>query len=61
MSNWTPSDTQPGYVCKIIQRGPATITILRPILDDRERAKREKQAQDSLSHTMSQYMRRKGA
>ena len=61
MSEWTPSQTCPGYREKTIQRGDATIIIRRPILDGAEQAKREKQAKEVLGHVMHNYIRRKGA
>lgn len=61
MSEWTPSQTCPGYREKTIQRGDATIIIRRPILDGAEQAKREKQAKEILANVMRNYIRRKGA
>lgn len=39
MSEWTPAKDRPGYRCKTVQRGPATIVIYRPILGEEEAAK----------------------
>ena len=59
MSEWTPSQTCPGYREKTIQHGHATIVIRRPILDEAERAKREKRAKDTLGRVMTDYIHRK--
>lgn len=59
MSDWTPSQTCPGYREKTIQRGDVTIIIRRPILDEAEQAKREKYVQDTLGTVMDHYIRRK--
>ena len=56
MNGWTESQTQPGYREKTIQRGPATITILRPILDAKETARREKHVQEVLGNVMRDYI-----
>lgn len=39
MDGWTPAKDRPGYRCKTVQRGPATIVIYRPILGEEEAAK----------------------
>lgn len=39
MSEWTPAKDRPGYRCKTVQHGPATIVIYRPILGEEEAAK----------------------
>ena len=59
MSDWTPSQTCPGYREKTIQRGATTIVIRRPILDAAEQAKREKHVQDALGCVMRDYIKRK--
>lgn len=59
MSDWTISTTCPGYREKTIQRGDATIIIRRPILDEAERAKREKQVRDGLAPVLRDYLKRK--
>ena len=59
MENWTPAPDRPGYRCKTIQRGPATIVIYRPILDDKEAAKAQKKARTALEGAMRQYYGRK--
>ena len=59
MSDWTPSIRCPGYREKTIQRGAATIIILRPELDQLEQAKREKQTAASLEAAMRSYIYRR--
>lgn len=59
MTDWTLSQTCPGYREKTIQRGPATITIRRPILDEAEMKKREKQVQATLAPVLRGYFNRK--
>ena len=59
MTDWTLSQTCPGYREKTIQRGPATIIIRRPILGAAEQAKREKHAQDTLGCVLRDYTKRK--
>jgi len=59
MSDWTPSQTCPGYREKTIQRGYATIVIRRPILDEAERTKREQYIQDALGSVLHDYIHRK--
>jgi hypothetical protein len=61
MSNWTPAPDRPGYRCKTIQRGPATIIIYRPILDDAEAAKAQQKTRTALEGAMREYIRRKTA
>ena len=61
MNDWTVSQTCPGYREKTIQHGAATIVIRRPILDDAERAKREKRAKDTLGRVLNDYIHRKEA
>ena len=36
MENWTTATDRPGYRCKTVQRGNATIVIYRPILSEAE-------------------------
>ena len=40
---WKVSEEDPGYMVKTIVVGNVTCDILRPILDPKERAKREEQ------------------
>lgn len=59
MSDWTPSQTCPGYREKTIQRGAATIVIRRPILSEGEQAKREQHARDALGSVLRDYIGKK--
>ena len=59
MSDWVPSESCPGYREKTVQRGAATIIIRRPILDQVEQAKREKQATIALEAAMRSYIYRR--
>ena len=44
---------------KVLQHGPYTIIIHRPVLTDHERKKREEQIKASLESVMRSYIRRK--
>lgn len=55
MTEWKPSEL-PGYITKTIKHGPATVTIHKPVLKARERAKREKQTAEILSHSLRGYL-----
>ena len=46
-SEWR-TDVHPGYRTKVIRVGNATVEINRPILDDKEQARREQQVVDAL-------------
>lgn len=59
MNDWTPSTARPGYREKTIQKGSATIIIRRPVLDEAERAKREKHVQNALGCVLRDYYKRK--
>lgn len=59
MSNWTPAPDRPGYRCKIVQHGPATITIYRPILDEDQAAKAKAKTSAELEHALRGYYGRK--
>ncbi len=59
MSDWTTSQTCPGYREKTIQHGHATIIIRRPILDEVERVKRERRAKDTLGRVLNEHIHRK--
>ena len=58
MSNWTPAPDRPGYRCKTIQHGPATITIYRPILSEAEEAKAQQKARQELENVLRGYYTR---
>lgn len=49
------------YTTTTLQYGSATIVIHRPVLTDKERAKREQQAKATLASAMRDYLKRKGA
>ena len=46
------------YISKTVKYGQATIIVSRPVLDDGERTKREKQIVDSLEHSLRDYLKR---
>jgi len=48
VNGWT--ETGNGYRSKTIKRGDVTIVINRPILNDKERSKRENLVETALSH-----------
>lgn len=58
MSNWTPAPDRPGYRCKIVQHGPATITIYRPILDEAQAAKAQERTRAELEHALREHYTR---
>ena len=58
MDNWKPAPDRPGYRRKIIQSGPATIIIDRPILDDAAAAKAQEKARAGLESAMRGYTTR---
>lgn len=55
MSTWTPAPDRPGYRCKIIQSGAATITIYRPELSEAEAAKAEAKTRTALESAMREH------
>lgn len=59
METWKPAPDRPGYRCKTIQRGPATITIYRPILSETEAAKANERTRAELESAMRGYYSRK--
>ena len=58
MSNWIPSAKNPGYIEKTIKSGAATITILRPILSEEEKAKRTEDVRATLESVMREHYKR---
>lgn len=58
MSNWTPAPDRPGYRCKKVQHGPATITIYRPILDEAQAAKAQERARADLENVLRDHYSR---
>lgn len=59
IEHWADSPEHPGYKMKVIKHGNCTIQILRPILDDRERTKREAHAKAVAEKTLFNYYKRK--
>lgn len=59
MDNWKPAPDRPGYRCKTIQHGPATITIYRPILDEAQAAKAQAKTRAELENALRDYCKRK--
>jgi hypothetical protein len=59
MEGWTPAADRPGYRCKTVQRGPATIIIYRPILNEAEGAKAQQKTRTALEGAMRNYIRRR--
>lgn len=58
MENWTPAPDRPGYRCKTIQHGPATITIYRPNLSEAEEAKAQQKVRRELESVLRQHYTR---
>lgn len=58
-NEWAESPEHPGYREKIIQKGECTIRILRPILDEKEQAKREAHVKAVAERVLSDYYKRK--
>lgn len=59
MENWKPAPDRPGYRCKTIQHGLATITIYRPQLSEAEEAKAHQKARTQLESALRDYHGRK--
>ena len=59
MNEWVQSERCPGYREKTVQCGAATVIIRRPILDEEEKAKREKQTTIALEAAMRSYIYRR--
>ena len=58
-TEWAPSPEHPGYRVKVIQRGDCTIQVLRPVLDEKERIKREAHLKSVAERTLANYYKRK--
>lgn len=54
---WKVSEEDPGYMVKTIVVGNVTCDILRPILDPKERAKREEQLMDDIAKVLAPHIR----
>lgn len=61
MENWTPAPDRPGYRCKRIQRGPATVIIYRPILTEAEAAKAAEKVRTALEGALREHYGRRRA
>lgn len=61
MSEWTTSESSPGYRTKTVQFGNCTIIIERPILTPAEQVKREAQVKSTLERALRDYIHKKGA
>lgn len=61
MSNWKPAPDRPGYRCKTVQHGPATITICRPILDEAQAAKAQERTRTELEHALREHYNKRKA
>lgn len=59
MNTWKPAPDRPGYRCKTIQHGPATITIYRPILSEAEEAKAQQKVRRELESALREHYTRK--
>jgi hypothetical protein len=49
------------WTTQTLQHGAVTIIVRRPVLTEKERAKREQQAKTALTGVMRDYMKRKEA
>ena len=58
-NNWAESPEHPGYLIKTIQKGSCTIHILRPVLDEKEKAKREAHVKAVAERVLRDYYIRK--
>ena len=58
-NEWVDSPDHPGYREKVIKKGACTIRILRPILDEKEQAKREAHVKAVAERVLMDYYKRK--
>ena len=58
-NEWVESPEHPGYRVKTIKKGACTIHIFRPILDDKERVKREAHTKAVAERVLMDYYKRK--
>lgn len=61
MSEWTVSESSPGYRTKTVKYGNCTIIIERPILSPAEQAKREAHVKTTAERVLRDYYMRKEA
>ena len=59
METWKTAPDRPGYRCKTIQRGLATITIYRPQMSEAEEAKAQQKARMQLESALRDHHNRK--
>jgi hypothetical protein len=59
MNDWTLSTEHPGYRCKTIERGNYSVTILRPVLEEHEAAKRESHVKTAAESVLKKYIKRR--
>ena len=59
-AEWVEAPEQPGYMKKELKHGECSITIYRPILDEKERAKRIAHLKTVAESVLSSYYKRKG-
>jgi hypothetical protein len=60
MEDWKPSPTNPGYLERTIATEKCTVTVLRPVLDDDERGKREARLKAAAESALATYYSKKG-
>ena len=53
--DWFELSECPGYRCKVVQHGNITIRVLRPILTDSERKRREHQIMSRVGRILRKY------
>lgn len=58
METWKTAPDRPGYRCKELQRGNATIIIYRPILSEAEEAKAKEKTRTALENALQEYYSR---
>ena len=58
-TEWEISTEHPGYRMKVIELNGCTIKVLRPILDEKERAKREAHVKAVAERVLRDYYKRK--
>lgn len=55
MEEWKTTTDRPGYRCKTVQSGNATIVIYRPILSETEATKAQEKARNALESVMREH------
>ena len=55
MTEWTTPTDRPGYRCKRVEAGNATIIIYRPIHSEAEAAKAKEKARAALENVMREH------